>query len=52
LTVFDEEAQIGNGDRMDDEEQIAKSEWMTERGSKTSPNRWQTKSRHKPYKTI
>jgi hypothetical protein len=52
LTVFDEEAhirsreriddneQIGTGDRIDGEEKIGRvSEWMTERGSGTSPNR-------------
>jgi hypothetical protein len=51
-TVFNEEAhigkskridvkeQIGAGDRMDNEEEVGPvSEWMTERGLGTSPNR-------------
>jgi hypothetical protein len=63
LTVFDEEAHIGNSQRIDDEEQIGTgdrinneeeigpvSEWMTGRGSGTSPNRCRTKSQKKPYK--
>jgi hypothetical protein len=49
LTVFDEEAHIGNSERIDDEEQIGTgdridteddsgpvSTWMTKRGSETS----------------
>jgi hypothetical protein len=52
LTVFDDEARIGNRERIDDKEQIGTgdridnedeigpvSERMTERGSGTSPNR-------------
>jgi hypothetical protein len=62
LTVFDEEAHIGNSERIDDEEQIGNSrqidnedeigpvsEWVTERRSGTSPNRLRTKRQNKPY---
>jgi hypothetical protein len=50
---IDDEEQIGTGDRIDNEEEIGPvSEWRTERGSGTSPNRWRTKSQDEPMPPV